>query len=125
MLRRRDLKALHAARERELVVGFDDQVYMRALDAEVHDMEVCARCDRIRSSANRVVRAPAAQVADGLDDTQHDMDWVASRQRGTHAMRSAGAMAFGLTACMPTFTTAQLGRCEEWQLLGHSELRAC
>jgi len=38
----RDLKALHARRKCALAVGLDDQMEVRALDAEVHDPEVFA-----------------------------------------------------------------------------------
>jgi hypothetical protein len=76
VLGRRDLEALHARCERVLVVGLDEQVEMRALDAEVDDAEVVAPGGRERGLADRLVGEPAAQVADRADHPQDDVHRV-------------------------------------------------
>ena len=70
----RDLEALHARRQGGLVVGLDDEVEMRALDAEVDDPEVLAARRGERRLADRLVGEPSPQVADVSDDAQHDVD---------------------------------------------------
>ena len=77
VLGRRDLEALHAGRERALVVGFDEQVQVVALDAEVHDPEVLAHGGGQRGLANRLVGRAAAKVADGGHDAQDDVHRMA------------------------------------------------
>ena len=72
----RDLEALHPQRQGRLVVGFDEQVHVRALDAEVNDPEVLAPSGGERGFANRPIDAPAAQVADRADYPQYDMNGI-------------------------------------------------
>ena len=73
VLGRRDLEALHPGRERALVVGFDEQMQVVALDAQVHDPEVLTPRRGQRRLANCLVRRSAAQVADRRHDAQHHM----------------------------------------------------
>ena len=54
----RDLEALHAPGQRQLVIGLDQQVHVRALDAELHDAEVLAQRRGQRGLAERLVHAP-------------------------------------------------------------------
>jgi len=55
----RDLEALHPRRQRVLVVGLDEQVDVRALDADVHDPEVFPPGGGERGCADRAIRDPA------------------------------------------------------------------
>ena len=56
---RRDEKALHAPGKRRLVLGFDQQMHMIALQADVNDAKPLVQCCSDRSIAHRLVhRAP-------------------------------------------------------------------
>ena len=55
-----DLEALHPRRQRALVLGLDEQVHVRALDAEMDDAEVFAAERRDQRFANRAIRASRA-----------------------------------------------------------------
>jgi hypothetical protein len=76
VLGRRDLKALHPRREGTLAVGLHEQMQMRSLNAEVHDPKVLAPRGGQRGLADRLVRRPAAQVADLANDAQYDVHWM-------------------------------------------------
>src|SRR5579872_1613779 len=76
VLGRRDLEALHPPRQRAAVVRLDDQMHVRALDAEVDNMEVVAPRGGERGLADRLVDAAPAQVADGADDPQCDVNGI-------------------------------------------------
>ncbi|HET9627578.1 MAG TPA: hypothetical protein VFP84_39750 [Kofleriaceae bacterium] len=84
---------------------------MRALDAELHDPKVFAMADDERGGADRVVRLPAAEIAHGVDDAEHDVHGVAGRERGAHEMRRASARPFGLAS-----RTRSLARREQRKL---------
>ena len=105
--RGRDLEPLHAASERELVIGFDEEVDMRALEAEVDDPEVVAPRGGVERVAERVVGARAAEVPDGGHDTHDDVHGLARREpraslvafaRTQPAGRPAGAVALAAAA---------------------------
>jgi hypothetical protein len=53
----RNLESLHPRRQRGLVIGFDDQVHVVVLDAEVHDAKVFATSGRERGLANCAIDA--------------------------------------------------------------------
>jgi hypothetical protein len=83
----RNLKALHSSGQRELVVGLDQQVDVCPLDAELDDAEVLAsRCGE-RGLADRLVHAPPAQVADGADHPQDDVNRVPRVQERSFLVR--------------------------------------
>jgi hypothetical protein len=75
-----DLESLHPRSQRALVLGLDEQVHVRALNAEVDDPEVLAPGGRQRGLPDRVIDAAATQVADRADRTQHDMHRIACVQ---------------------------------------------
>ena len=52
----RDLKSLHPRRQRLLVLCLDDQMDVRALDADVHDTEIGPRQHDKHRLANNLVR---------------------------------------------------------------------
>ena len=83
----RDLEALHPQRQGRLVVGFDEQVNVRALDAEVDDPEILAPGGRERRFPDRAIGEPAAQVADRADDAQDHVDWVPREELGSGLVR--------------------------------------
>jgi hypothetical protein len=60
VLGRGNLEALHAGGQRTLVIGLDEQVYVVALDAELHDPEVLAARRGQRRFADRLVDAAPA-----------------------------------------------------------------
>ena len=71
-LRRRDQQALHAFAERAFVVGLDDEVDMRSLNAEMDDAEIRARQRRLQRAANRSIASPPAQSPDLRRDSHGD-----------------------------------------------------
>ncbi|HMG54572.1 MAG TPA: hypothetical protein VK601_13840 [Kofleriaceae bacterium] len=89
----RDLKALHAMRERALVVGLDQQMDVGALDAEMNDPEVLAPRGDERRLAHRMVDAAAAQVADGAHHPQHDVHGIPRVEKRPLLVRRAGPQA--------------------------------
>ena len=91
----RDLEPLHARRQRVLVVGLDEQVDVRALDAEVDDPEVLASGRRERRFADRTIGEPAAQVADRADDPQDHVDRMPREQIRAGLVRRTGPPTFG------------------------------
>jgi hypothetical protein len=115
VFRGRDLKPLHPRRQRALVIGLDEQVHVRALDAEVHDPEVLAPSGRERSFADRSVRESAAQISDRTDDPQDNMHRIPGRKLGPRLVRRARPTALGFAASAAPLTTARL---EQHQLLG-------
>jgi len=94
--RRRDLEALHPFGERSLVLGFDDEMDVRRLDAEVHDPDR-ARQRELHRLANRLIDATAAQVktAHGAD---HDVERLVPRDRRPLDVRFARATVLDLRA---------------------------
>jgi hypothetical protein len=83
----RDLKSLHPRRQRLLVLCLDDQMDVRALDADVHDTEILAPGCRQRCFADRLVHTAAAQVADGADGAQYHVDRIPLVQAGSLLVR--------------------------------------
>ena len=61
---------MHAGRERVFVLGLDEQMNVRALDAQLHDPEVLSQSSGQRRLANRLVHASSAQVADLANHAQ-------------------------------------------------------
>ena len=102
----RDLEALHPPRQGLLVEGFDEQVDVRALDADVHDPEVLAPGGGERGLADRAIREPAAQGADRADDPQDHVDRVPCMEVWTGLVRRTGPPALRLAArASPLATT--------------------
>jgi hypothetical protein len=98
MLRRGDLEALHAPREGGLVLRLDQQVNMRALDTEMHDPEVSAPRGDARCLADRLIRLPAPQAADGLDSPQNVTDESHSYNRfRRYLLKEYGT--YGISQC--------------------------
>jgi hypothetical protein len=116
MLGGRDLEALHPRRQGDLSVGLDDEVEVRALDAEVDDPEVLAARRGERRLADRLVGEPAAQVADVPDDAQHDVDRMPRGELGPYLVRRPGPR-LALATRAPLAATLR-GRREQRQLLG-------
>jgi hypothetical protein len=108
-----DLECLHATRERVLVFGLDQQVDVGALKTEMDDTEIVALADDDRGRAECVVGATAAQVADGRDDTEHDVNGMTRGEGRPHAVWGAGACPAGLASGMRTFASARLARREQ------------
>jgi hypothetical protein len=75
------LERAHPARRRTAALRLDEQVHVRALDAEVHDAEVLAPQHGDRGLADRHVRIARAQPADALLDADRDVNRFASRLR--------------------------------------------
>src|SRR5689334_5163296 len=50
----RDLEPLHPSRQRASVIGFHDQMYVRALDAQMNDAEVLATRGGERGLSDRL-----------------------------------------------------------------------
>jgi hypothetical protein len=105
VLGRRDLEALHPARERQLVVGLDEQVDVVALDADVHDpkhaglfVRELAPRDRDRRFAQGFVHVPLAQGADLADDPQHDMHGLIALELRARLVWGTGTRALRWTA---------------------------
>src|SRR5262249_32655098 len=92
-LRGGDREALHAARERALVVGLDEQVQVIRLDADVDDAVVGAREAPRQRAADRAVRAELAEVADLARDAQDDVHGMPRRHLGARAMARIAAPA--------------------------------
>jgi hypothetical protein len=90
VLGRRDLKPLHALRERGLVVRLDEQVHVRALDAEVHDPEARAPGRRQRRLADRLVHAAPTEIPDRAHHAEHDVDRVPPVQERPLLVRRPG-----------------------------------
>jgi len=76
MPRRGDLEALHAASERYLVVGLDEQVHMGPLDAEVHDAKLRPTGHGARRSTDRSVDLGPPQVAHLWCCAQHHVQRI-------------------------------------------------
>src|ERR1044071_1349430 len=113
MLGSRDLKALHSSCERQLVVGLDQQVDVRSLDAELDDAEVLApRCGE-RGLADGLVHASPAQVADGADYPQDDVNRVPRVEERSLLVRRAGPLALRRAPRAAPLTAARL---EQYQL---------
>jgi hypothetical protein len=74
--RRRDLKALHASRERVLGLGLDEHVDMGSLQADVHDPKPLAQRSDDRRLAHRLVHLASSQAANTGDDSHHDVERV-------------------------------------------------
>ncbi|HET9620313.1 MAG TPA: hypothetical protein VFP84_03025 [Kofleriaceae bacterium] len=91
-----DLKALHAARERDLVVGFDDQVNVGALNAQLDDPDAFVAGRDLGGSADRAEDREPTQVADVRRGAKHDVHREARGEPRTGAVRGAGARAAGL-----------------------------
>jgi hypothetical protein len=84
-----DLKALHAARERDPVVGLDDQLEPGGVDLEIDDPEVVAAERGVHGAPDRLIRPPAAERADRAHHAGGDPHGVARRERGPDLMRLA------------------------------------
>jgi hypothetical protein len=74
--RRGDLEALHAARERHLVLGLDQHVDVRALEADVHDAEPIAHCREDRGLAHDLVHHAPPQAPHRRHNAHHDVERV-------------------------------------------------
>jgi hypothetical protein len=91
MLRSAALKRAHSARQRATAARLDEQVDMRALDAEMNDAEVIAPQHHDRRLADRHVPIARAQPADALVDADRDVNRLARLQRRPLPVRRAGA----------------------------------
>lgn len=89
MTRGGDLEALHAARERDPVVGLDDQLEPRRVDLEVDDPEVGAAERGVHGAPDRLIRAALPELADGAHHACGDPHGVARRERGPDLVRLA------------------------------------
>src|ERR1044071_6937025 len=63
---------------------------VRALDAELNDAEVLAQRRGERGLADRLVHAAPAQVADGADHSQDDVDRIPRMEERPFLVRRAG-----------------------------------
>src|SRR5262245_24879330 len=88
---------------------------MRALDAQMDDPEVLAARRGERRLADCLVREPAPQVADVLDDAQHDVDRIPLGELGPFLVRRPGP---GLALATRAPLAPLLGHREQRQLLG-------
>ena len=104
----RDLEPLHPRRQRVLVSGLDEQVDVRALDADMHDAEVLAPGRGERGFADRTIGEPAAQVADRADDPQDHVDRVPRVEIRAGLVRRAGPSTLGLAAGAAPLAAAPL-----------------
>ena len=102
--------------ERVLVVGLDDQMHVRALEAEVHDAKVFAQRGRQRGLADRLPDAAAAQAADRADRAEHDVHRVPRMQERPLLVRLARSLALRRPAGTAPLATALLGRLEQAEL---------
>jgi hypothetical protein len=101
---RRDQEALHALRERGLARRLDDQVKVRALDAQVHDAStVVVLRDRDGRVANARVEVAAAQVADAWHDARDDVDRRSRRKRESFLV----PLAWSIAHARPASTSAR------------------
>jgi len=100
--RRRDLESLQPARKLAGVVGFDQQMDMRALQADVHDPDPLTDRGNDRRLAHRPVHQPAPQAADRRHDAQHDVQCMirlhvgpllVARSRALSLRRTPGTLA--------------------------------
>src|SRR4051812_41162277 len=87
MLRRRDLESPHAVRERDAIVGLDEQVDVRALHADVDDAKVRPTERRHQGFPERVIGVEAAQVADLLDGADGHLNGLAGPERRASRVR--------------------------------------
>jgi hypothetical protein len=84
------------------VVSFDEQVDVRTLDAEVHDPEVLTPGGGERGFADRPIDAPAAQVADRPDHSQHNVDGIPLVEIRPLLVRGTGPLTLrGTTSTAP------------------------
>ena len=106
----RDLEALHATRERGLVLGLDEQMHVRALDADVDHANAFADRSHDRRVAYGLVQTAAPQAADGGHHAQRDVLRVASIDRRPRLVRRASAPMRWLApgALAPPTVTKQL-----------------
>jgi len=100
------LKALHPARKGELVLGLDEQVNMRALQADVHDPDALAQASGDRRVAHGLVQCSSPHVADGCHDAQHDVQCLIRPDLRTRLMRRPGTCALRLAPCSFALTAA-------------------
>jgi hypothetical protein len=95
-----DREALHAARERQLAVGLDEQVQVVRLQAGVDEPKVGARGADADGAADGAIRAVRAEVANGVDDAKDDVHGVTRDDLGPrHVIRIALA-ALGRAAAL-------------------------
>jgi hypothetical protein len=97
--RGRDLESLHAPRKRELVLGLDQQVHVRALDTDVHDPELLALRRREGRVADGLVHVSSSQIPDDGNDTEHDMQRLLRADLRALLMRRAGPRPDRLAPC--------------------------
>ena len=115
MLGRRDLEALHPRRQGLLVIGLDEQVNVRALDAQLHDPEPLAPGGGQRRLADRLIGQPAPQAPDRTHHAQRHVDRMPRLQVEPCLVRRPGACALARTPSPAAFAAALL---EQHQLLG-------
>jgi hypothetical protein len=115
VLGRRDLEALHPPGQGSLVVGLDQQMDVRSLEAELDDAKVFAARSGQRGLADRLVHAAPAQIADSADHPQRDMHRVPCVQERPLPVRRARPRALRRTTGPAPLATARL---EQHQLLG-------
>jgi len=89
---------LHAARERELVVGLDDEVEAGAGEPDVDDPEVVAAEGARDRALDRAERGGAREVADARDHARGDVHRVDRRDRRPRLVRLARPRAAGRSA---------------------------
>jgi hypothetical protein len=89
--RRGDLKPLHAAGERGLVLGLDDHVDVRALQAEVDDPEPPAERRGDRGGTHRLIHRASTKAAHRRHDAHHDMQRMMRLEVGPGGVPLAGA----------------------------------
>src|SRR5690348_6978907 len=108
MLRRRDPEGFDARGEREPVVGFDQQMHVRALQADVDDAEVVALERRQDRTARGLVDVALAKETNRLGHTHDDMDRLVLLQGGARLVALARTWTLRGTSRTGTLATAVL-----------------
>jgi hypothetical protein len=104
--RRRDCEALHPAGERHLVIGLDEQVNMRALQADVDDPEPLAQRRGDRGVAQRLVHRAPPQAPHLRRHPHHDVQRMVRLELRPRFMSLAGTCAPGLPPCTAPLAAA-------------------
>jgi hypothetical protein len=106
VLGRGDLKALHTAGERDLALRLDEQVDVRALEAEVDDANALAARGRDRGVAHRLVHRSATQAPHRGHDAKHDVERVERLEVGARSVRRDRTRTGRLATSAGPLTTA-------------------
>lgn len=116
LLRSGDLESLHSSRERDAILSFYQQVYMRPLNAEVEDAEVVPLRGRRRRSTKRMIDMPATKIAHVVHGSQHDVHGIArSMHRSLFMWLTRAHLQCGTARAWPLAAT-RFARREERQL---------